>query len=85
MGARHQAGLAGKQSFEVLGEELGGVLGCWLPPLDDKLLTLREVDPRCNIGLVVNRGKNELIPGLEMQCGRDIAKELCSGRAQDCS
>lgn len=34
---------------------------------------------------MVNGRKNELIPGLEIKCGGDIAEQLCSGRAQDCS
>lgn len=52
--AGDQSRLFSEQPLELLCEQLGLELGGGLPPLDDELLAFSEVEPWCNVGLVVD-------------------------------
>lgn len=82
VGAGNQPGLVRQQGLEVLGQELRAGLALRLPPPDDEALALGQVQPRLDVGLVVEDGDDNLVAGPELERVRQVPEQLGGGGAK---
>lgn len=90
MRARHQPCLFAQQALqpprrEPRAERLLLFPFLWgrPPPLHDQGLPLGEVEPRRDVGLVIDGGEDELVARPEDEGGGGVAEELGRGGAED--